>query len=185
MSDPGKWYTFYSHFGYIFVFLSTCGILCDRTFRLTGRGVQKKRLSSAASHRNAARGQSRDTGIRNQPYEARRLDRLRHLQGPLACRFVFKALNRNLNINAFADIPPSAVKTQIWTARIAKLQLRFLQPPSRFGLSLLLAASLRMNPFIHRDFRVRLDEPFAIPQVPSQSPNRIPHLEYRLFWGQR
>ena len=66
---------------------------------------------------------------------------------------------------------PNAVKTQIWTALIAMLLLRYLQLSSRFGWSLSnLVALLRMNLFTHRDLRAWLDEPFAAPPNPRHQP---------------
>ena len=45
----------------------------------------------------------------------------------------FKALKQNLKIKTFVGTTANAVKTQIWTALIAMLLLRYLQLSSRFG----------------------------------------------------
>ena len=59
------------------------------------------------------------------------------------------------------------MKTQIWTALISMLLLRYLQLTSRFGWSMAnLVALLRMNLFTHRDLRTWLDEPFGVPPDP-------------------
>jgi IS4 transposase len=80
----------------------------------------------------------------------------------------FKALKQNLKIKTFVGTSPNAVKTQIWTALIAMLLLRFLQLSSRFSWSLSnLVALLRMNLFTHRDLRAWLDAPFAVAPSPS------------------
>ena len=76
----------------------------------------------------------------------------------------FKAIKQNCKIKTFIGTSPSAVKTQIWTAFISMLLLRFLQSSSRFGWSLAnLVALLRMNLFTHRDLVQWLNEPFATP----------------------
>jgi hypothetical protein len=65
----------------------------------------------------------------------------------------------------------NAVKTQIWTALISMLLLRYLQHASRYGWSLPnLVALLRMNLFTHRDLRAWLDEPFGVPPDPVTPP---------------
>ena len=65
----------------------------------------------------------------------------------------------------------NAVKTQIWTALICMLLLRWLQLRSRFGWSLAnLVALLRMNLFTHRDLSAWLDEPFGVPPDPEAPP---------------
>ncbi|MEW6025316.1 MAG: IS4 family transposase, partial [Pseudomonadota bacterium] len=64
-----------------------------------------------------------------------------------------------------------AVKTQIWTALISMLLLRYLQLSSRIAWSLAnLVALLRMNLFIHRDLMAWLDQPFATPPDPQGHP---------------
>lgn len=83
----------------------------------------------------------------------------------------FKALKQNLKIKTFVGTSPNAVKTQIWTALIAMLLLRYLQLCSRFGWSLSnLLALLRMNLFTHRDLMAWLDQPFSTPPAPSPAP---------------
>ena len=83
----------------------------------------------------------------------------------------FKALKQNLKIKTFVGTSANAVKTQIWTALISMLLLRYLQLSSRFGWSLAnLVALLRMNLFTHRDLMVWLDKPFATPPDPQESP---------------
>jgi hypothetical protein len=83
----------------------------------------------------------------------------------------FKALKQNCKIKTFVGTSPNAVKTQIWTALIAMLLLRYLQLSSSFGWSLSnLVALLRMNLFTHRDLMAWLDEPFATPPDPQDHP---------------
>jgi hypothetical protein len=76
----------------------------------------------------------------------------------------FRALKQNLKVKTFVGVTPNALKTQIWTALIAMLILRFLQLKSAYDWSLSnLAALLRMNLFVHRDLWTWLNEPFESP----------------------
>ena len=80
----------------------------------------------------------------------------------------FKALKQNLKIKTFVGTSANAVRTQIWSALIAMLLLRYLQLSSRFHWSLSnLVALLRMNLFTHRDLMAWLNEPFVVPPDPS------------------
>jgi Domain of unknown function (DUF4372)/Transposase DDE domain len=82
---------------------------------------------------------------------------------------LFKALKQNLKIKTFVGTSANAVKTQIWTALICMLLLRYLQMSSKFGWSMAnLVALLRMNLFTHRDLMAWIDEPFAAPPDPAQ-----------------
>ncbi len=86
-------------------------------------------------------------------------------------QLLFKALKQNLKIKTFVGTSANAVKTQIWTALISMLLLRYLQLSSRFGWSLAnLVALLRMNLFTHRDLMAWLDHPFAMPPDPQDNP---------------
>jgi hypothetical protein len=95
-----------------------------------------------------------------------------------AVELFFKALKQNLKIKTFVGTSPNAVKTQIWTALIAILLLRYLQLSSRYGWSLSnLVALLRMNLFTHRDLRAWLDAPFLVPPLsvePTQAAFALP-----------
>jgi len=78
----------------------------------------------------------------------------------------FKALKQNLKIKTFVGTSPNAVKTQIWTALIAMLLLKYLQLRSRRGWSLSnLVALLRWNLFTYRDFWAWLENPFDTPPI--------------------
>lgn len=90
----------------------------------------------------------------------------------------FKALKQNLKIKTFVGTSANAVRTQIWSALIAMLLLRYLQLSSRFHWSLSnLVALLRMNLFTHRDLMAWLNEPFAVPPDPS------PHAQANLAFA--
>ena len=76
----------------------------------------------------------------------------------------FKALKQNLKIKTFLGTSANAVKTQIWTALIAMLLLKYLQLRSTFGWSLSnLIALLRHQLFVYRDLNAWLDAPFEGP----------------------
>jgi hypothetical protein len=76
----------------------------------------------------------------------------------------FKAIKQNLKIKTFLGTNANAVKTQIWTALIAMLVLRYLQLTSTFGWSLSnLVALLRHQLFVYRDLFGWLNEPFQGP----------------------
>ena len=88
-----------------------------------------------------------------------------------AIELFFKALKQNCKIKTFVGTSANAVKTQIWTALIAMLLLRYLQLSSRFGWSLAnLVALLRMNLFTHRDLMAWIDQPFTTPPDPQDNP---------------
>jgi hypothetical protein len=76
----------------------------------------------------------------------------------------FKALKQNLKIKTFVGTSRNALETQIWTALISMLVLKYLQLKSRITWSLSnLVAMLRFNLFVHRDLWKWLDDPFASP----------------------
>jgi Domain of unknown function (DUF4372)/Transposase DDE domain len=146
-------------------------LLKDQTIRLTGVGAQQKC-----------------------PHLLRRIEALREETGEVLVfltnhhglgastiaaiykdrwqiELFFKALKQNCKIKTFVGTSPNAVKTQIWTALISMLLLRYLQLSSHFDWSLSnLVALLRMNLFTHRDLMAWLDEPFAAPPDPQDHP---------------
>jgi len=76
----------------------------------------------------------------------------------------FKALKQNLKIKTFVGTSANAVRTQVWTALIAMLVLKYLQLKSTFSWSLsTLAALLRQQLFFYRDLWAWLDDPFQAP----------------------
>jgi len=78
----------------------------------------------------------------------------------------FKALKQNLHVKSFVGTTENAVQTQIWTALIAMLMLKYMQLKSQFAWSLTnLAAMLRMNLLTYRDLWAWLNEPFKIPRL--------------------
>jgi hypothetical protein len=76
----------------------------------------------------------------------------------------FKAIKQNLKIKTFLGTSANAVKTQIWTALIAILILKYLQLQSKFSWSLSnLIALLRHQLFVYRDLFTWLNAPFEGP----------------------
>jgi len=76
----------------------------------------------------------------------------------------FKALKQTLKIKTFVGTSENAVKTQVWTALIAMLPLKFLQMKSSGKWSLSnLAAMLRFNLLTYRDLWAWLDDPYGVP----------------------
>jgi hypothetical protein len=76
----------------------------------------------------------------------------------------FKAIKQNLKIKTFVGTSANAVKTQVWTALIAMLVLKYLQLKSTFPWSLSnLIALLRQQLFVYRDLGQWLDDPFQAP----------------------
>jgi IS4 transposase len=81
----------------------------------------------------------------------------------------FKALKQSCKIKSFVGTSPNAVKTQVWTALIAMLVLRYLQLKARFGWALAnLVALLRQQLFVHRGLWDWLDQPFQPPAPLSE-----------------
>ena len=147
-------------------------ILTDQTIRLTGVGAQAK-CPQLLRRVEAVRPETGDVlvfltnhhGLGASTIAAIYKDRWQ-------IELFFKALKQNLKIKTFVGTSANAVKTQIWTALIAMLLLRYLQLTARFGWSLAnLVALLRMNLFTHRNLLAWLDEPFATPPE-SQEPRQ-------------
>ena len=76
----------------------------------------------------------------------------------------FKALKQLLKVKTFVGTSENAVQTQIWTALIAMLLVKYLQLRSTFGWSLSnLVALLRQQLFVYRDLMGWLNDPFQAP----------------------
>lgn len=145
-------------------------ILSDQRIRLTGTGAQEK-CPHVLRRIEAGREETGDIlvfltnhhGLGASTIAAVYKDRWQ-------IELFFKALKQNLKIKTFIGTSANAVKSQIWTALIAMLLLRYLQLTSRFGWSLAnLVALLRMDLFTHRDLMAWLAEPFGTPPHPQAS----------------
>lgn len=79
---------------------------------------------------------------------------------------LFKALKQNLRVKTFVGTSENALQTQIWTALIAMLLIKYLQLRSTFGWSLSnLVALLRQQLFVYRDLWSWIDSPFQAPPL--------------------
>lgn len=86
---------------------------------------------------------------------------------------LFKALKQNLRVKTFVGTSANALKTQIWTALIALLAVKFLQLQAQFPWSLSrLLALLRQQLFVYRDLWRWPEHPFEPPHplTPEDSP---------------
>jgi hypothetical protein len=80
------------------------------------------------------------------------------------------ALKQSLRIKTFVGTTANALKTQIWTALIALLAIKYLQIKATFGWSLSnLVALLGQQLFVYRDLWAWLNEPFQPPAALTQS----------------
>jgi Transposase DDE domain/Domain of unknown function (DUF4372) len=83
-----------------------------------------------------------------------------------AIELFFKAIKQGLKIKTFVGTSENAVQTQIWTALIAMLVVKYLQLRSTFGWSLSnLIALLRQQLFVYRDLFPWLNDPYHAPPV--------------------
>lgn len=90
----------------------------------------------------------------------------------------FKILKQNLRIKSFLSTSPNAVWTQIWTAVIAMLLIRYLQMKARYNWSFSnLMYFLRMNLLVYRDLWDWLNNPF----VPGDT--RDGPAQFRFCWN--
>ena len=91
----------------------------------------------------------------------------------------FKTIKQNLKIKTFVGTSPNALKTQMWTALIAILLLKYLKFRSSFPWTLsTLIAMLRYNLFTYRDVCAWIDSPYKTPPlVPVGEQLALP-LEY-------
>jgi IS4 transposase len=76
----------------------------------------------------------------------------------------FKSLKQLLRVKTFVGTSANALKTQIWTALIAMLVLKYLHLKSRCGWSFSnLVALVRPQRVVSRDLWIWLDDPFQAP----------------------
>ncbi len=80
----------------------------------------------------------------------------------------FKLLKQNLRVKSFVGNSINSVWTQIWTALIAMLLIKYLKLKARFGWSLSnLVYFLRMNLLVYRDLWEWIHDPLHPPPEPS------------------
>jgi transposase len=76
----------------------------------------------------------------------------------------FKAIKQSLRIKSFIGTSENPVQTQIWTALIAMVAVRYLQLRSSWPWSLSnLVALLRHQLFVYRDLWSWINQPFRPP----------------------
>ena len=86
----------------------------------------------------------------------------------------FRALKQSLRVKTFVGTSANALKTQLWTALIAMLLVKYLQLKSSFGWSLSnLVALLRQQLFVYRDLWTWIDDPFQPPPRPAGLPEQL------------
>jgi len=86
----------------------------------------------------------------------------------------FRALKQSLRVKTFVGTSAQALKTQLWTALIAMLLVKYLQLKSIFGWSLSnLVALLRQQLFVYRDLWVWIDNPFQPPPILETLPEQL------------
>jgi hypothetical protein len=146
-------------------------ILKDQTIRLTGTGAQKK-CPHLLRRIEAVREDTGDILVFISNHHALGASTIAAIyKDRWQIELFFKALKQNLKIKTFVGTSANAVRTQIWTALIAMLLLKYLQLSSSFHWSLSnLVALLRMNLFTHRDLMHWLDHPFKPPPEPQEHP---------------
>jgi len=80
----------------------------------------------------------------------------------------FKTIKQNLKIKTFVGTSKNALLTQIWTAFIAILLLKFLKMRSSYNWSLSnLVAMLRFNLLVYRCLWTWLNDPYQPPPEPA------------------
>jgi transposase len=93
----------------------------------------------------------------------------------------FRTLKQLLRVKTFVGTSENAIGTQIWTALIAMLLLKYLSFRSQMGLSLSnLIALLRMHLFTYRDLQQWLDDPMGLERKKAEPP---PFLQLELDFG--
>lgn len=86
----------------------------------------------------------------------------------------FRALKQSLRVKTFVGTSANALQTQLWTALIAMLLVKYLQLRSTFGWSLSnLVALLRQQLFVYRDLWTWIDDPFQPPPISASLPKQL------------
>lgn len=95
----------------------------------------------------------------------------------------FRTLKQNMRVKSFVGTNANALQTQIWTALIGILVLKYMQHKSRQGWSMSnLAAMLRMNLVAYKDMWEWLDDPIQNPAIragPIEATLPFPNLDSR------
>jgi hypothetical protein len=146
-------------------------ILSDQIIRFTGPGAEKKCPHAMRLVTFYDKEKERTFQFLTNHFQLAAASIAEIYKARWEIELFFKALKQNLKIKTFLGTTANAVKTQVWTALISMLILRFMQLKSRWGWSLSnLVALLRMNLFTHRDLWSWLDNPFTTPPDPGADP---------------
>jgi Transposase DDE domain. len=93
----------------------------------------------------------------------------------------FKALKQNLRVKTFLGTTENAVQTQIWTALIVILLIKYLQMRSRWPWSMSnLIAAFRVCMFAHKDLWDWLNDPTA--KKGAEAATRLRVVLWLAFW---
>jgi len=99
-------------------------------------------------------------GVRNEPSELAARTIAAVYRDRWQIELFFKAIKQSLRIKTFIGTSENAVETQIWTALIAMLLVRFVQMRSSWKWSLSnLVALLRPQLFVYRDLWEWINQP--------------------------
>jgi len=94
----------------------------------------------------------------------------------------FKSLKQLLRVKTFVGTSANALKTQLWTALIAMLLLKYLHLKSTFNWSFSnLVAIVRQQLFVYRDLLPWLNDPFQAPPVLAGVHDRQQELAFQGF----
>jgi hypothetical protein len=86
----------------------------------------------------------------------------------------FRALKQSLRVKTFVGTSAQALKTQLWTALIAILLVKYLQLKPAFGWSLSnLVSLLCQQLFVYRDLWAWIDNPFQPPPMQETLPQQL------------
>ena len=140
------------------------GILADQTIQLTG--VKAQRADLEPLRRVVARDP--DTGQRlvflTNHFDLGATTIARLYKDRWQIEIFFKELKNTLKIKSFVGSTPNALLTQIWTALISIVLLKYLKLRARLSWHLSnLVAFLRWNLFTYRDLWEWLNDPFQTP----------------------
>ena len=142
------------------------GIYCDQIIELTGPAAQTKcpcRLRRIR-YRDPETGKTLVFVTNQMAFVASTIARI--YKDRWQIELFFKALKQNLKVKTFVGTSANAVRTQIWTALIATLLLKYLQFKATLGWSLSnRVALLRWNLFTYRDLWTWINDPYETPPL--------------------
>ena len=167
-------------------------ILSDETIQLTGtkaRALCPYRLRRVVA-RDPETGQTVVLLTNHERLAADTIGRIYRERWQI--ELFFKALKQNLKVKTFLGTTRNALATQLWTALIAMLLVKYLQWRARRGWSLSnLVALLRWNLFQYKDLWRWLEDPLETPPglpdhpqlaLPGLDPGQLPKARAEEIW---